>query len=189
MNVYDFDKTIYAGDSTVDFYFYCLQKYPVIIFRLPKQVAGFLQYKGGTISKERFKERFFCFLQDIPNIADEVRNFWNQKKEKICPWYLRQKSEDDVIISASPSFLLEEICLRLGICQLLASNVDAKTGQYTGKNCYGEEKVSRFRQKFGKQEIDQFYSDSTSDLPMAKIAKEAFLVKKGTLEAWRIERL
>lgn len=23
MNVYDFDKTIYDGDSTIDFYFYC----------------------------------------------------------------------------------------------------------------------------------------------------------------------
>ena len=24
MNVYDFDGTVYAGDSTVDFYFFCL---------------------------------------------------------------------------------------------------------------------------------------------------------------------
>ena len=26
MNVYDFDKTIYNGDSTLDFYFFCLKK-------------------------------------------------------------------------------------------------------------------------------------------------------------------
>lgn len=26
MNVYDFDGTVYAGDSTVDFYFFCLRK-------------------------------------------------------------------------------------------------------------------------------------------------------------------
>ena len=39
MNVYDFDDTIYAGDSTVDFFFYCLKKKPAIVY-----VAG-LQYK------------------------------------------------------------------------------------------------------------------------------------------------
>lgn len=26
MNVYDFDKTIYDGDSTIDFYLYCVKK-------------------------------------------------------------------------------------------------------------------------------------------------------------------
>ena len=31
MNVYDFDKTIYKGDSTLDFYFFCLRKKPIII--------------------------------------------------------------------------------------------------------------------------------------------------------------
>lgn len=28
MNVYDFDKTIYNGDSTIDFYLYSLRKKP-----------------------------------------------------------------------------------------------------------------------------------------------------------------
>ena len=28
MNVYDFDKTIYAGDSTIDFWKFCMIRYP-----------------------------------------------------------------------------------------------------------------------------------------------------------------
>ena len=38
MNVYDFDKTIYRGDSTKDFYFFLLRRHPVLIRYLPKQI-------------------------------------------------------------------------------------------------------------------------------------------------------
>lgn len=34
MNVYDFDETIYDGDSTVDFYKYCLRRPSVHHFSL-----------------------------------------------------------------------------------------------------------------------------------------------------------
>ena len=30
MNVYDFDKTIYYGDSTADFYLFCLKRHKKI---------------------------------------------------------------------------------------------------------------------------------------------------------------
>ena len=30
MNVFDFDGTIYNGDSSKDFFFYCLKRYPKI---------------------------------------------------------------------------------------------------------------------------------------------------------------
>ena len=35
MNIYDFDETIYDSDSTKDFYFYCLKKYPKILLSVP----------------------------------------------------------------------------------------------------------------------------------------------------------
>ena len=44
MNVYDFDKTIYDGDSTIDFYFYCLKKHPKIILCLPIQLYAAVKY-------------------------------------------------------------------------------------------------------------------------------------------------
>lgn len=37
MNVYDFDKTIYDGDSTLDFYFFHLRKVQCLL--------GFYQFK------------------------------------------------------------------------------------------------------------------------------------------------
>ena len=62
MNVYDFDKTIYDGDSTVDFYFFCLKQTPKMLKYLPYQGFSFIKYLFGFIDKTHFKEKFFsCF--------------------------------------------------------------------------------------------------------------------------------
>ena len=102
-------------------------------------------------------------------------------------WYLDMKRDDDVIISASPEFLVKVCCERLGIKHVMASRVDPKTGKYDGLNCYGEEKPKRFDERFGSEkraEIENFYSDSYSDAPMAAIAKQAYLVKKHIPTEW-----
>ena len=36
MNVYDFDKTIYGGDSTADFYLFSLKRHKKSSFLLPR---------------------------------------------------------------------------------------------------------------------------------------------------------
>ena len=59
MNVYDFDKTIYEGDSTLDFYRFCLGKQPTLLLCLPSQIAGYLWYIVGRFDKDQFKESFF----------------------------------------------------------------------------------------------------------------------------------
>ena len=63
MNVYDFDGTIYRGDSTIDFYFFCLRKHPFIIRRFPSQMIGFIKYKLHRKSKKELKETFFIFFR------------------------------------------------------------------------------------------------------------------------------
>lgn len=70
------------------------------------------------------------------------------------------------------------ICKRLGIQYLIASKVDVVSGCITGENCYGKEKANRLESTYKIRNIDKFYADSSSDLPLANIAKEAFLVKK-----------
>lgn len=37
MNVYDFDGTIYDGDSSVDFFLYALKRMPSLIRYAPRQ--------------------------------------------------------------------------------------------------------------------------------------------------------
>lgn len=124
----------------------------------------------------------YRFLTRI-NPEIDIKMFWDTHEKNIKGWYLKQKKDDDIIISASPEFLLNPICERLGIKNLTASKVDVHTGKYSGVNCHGEEKVRLFRELYGG-EIDEFYSDSRSDTPLAEISKKAFMVKGDKIEDW-----
>jgi len=185
MNVYDFDNTIYDGDSTLDFYFYCIRVHPKVIRYIPRQLFSGIRFKLGAIDKTCFKEEFYQFFSCLDDIDLDVIQFWNKNERKIKRWYLNAQDKDDLVISASPSFLLMEICKRIKVQNLIASKVDKHTGKYTGKNCYGQEKVNRYRKKYDIK-IEAFFSDSKSDLPMASISEKAFLIKKDRIEEWII---
>ena len=187
MNVYDFDKTIYAGDSTVDFYLFCLRRQPGILKSLPQQIKGMVLYKQKKIDKTAMKEQFYSFLKRVDQVEKVLIEFWNLHEKKMKNWYIEQQTEADVIISASPAFLLEEICRRKKIRYLIASAVDMHTGVCLGENCRGEEKVKRFQERFGENAVvDCFYSDSESDLPLALLAEQAYLVKGDKINEWKV---
>lgn len=183
MNVYDFDNTIYSGDSTADFIFWCIKKNPFLSLKFLPGAAAFGGYMLKQCNKTYFKEKLYRFLSAVPNPVQSAEMFWEEYDENIKDWYLDQKKEDDVIISASPEFLLKPICKKLGIKYLIASRVDPSTGMYLGENCYGEEKVRRFKKQFDTTP-EEFYSDSLSDAPMANIAEKAFLVDDDILIPW-----
>ena len=140
INAYDFDKTIYDGDSTIDFYIYCLKRKKSIIFLLPIQVFAMILYILKIKDKEYFKEKFFIFLKKIPDVDLYVRDFWKKNIKKIKKWYLDQKEQTDVIISASPEFLLKPLKKKLKIDKIIATKVNKKTGKFESKNCHGQEK-------------------------------------------------
>lgn len=182
VNVYDFDKTIYNGDSSLDFYIFCLKEKKRLIFLLPKQILGIVFYKLKIYSKEEMKSDFFCFLKYI-NSEELVRSFWDKNSNKIFEWYLKQKKESDLIISASPEFLLRPICKKLNV-NLIASIVNSTNGKFIELNCYGKEKVKRLNKIYPGIQIDKFYSDSRSDKYIADISLNAFLVKKTKIKSW-----
>ena len=169
MNVYDFDDTIFRGDSTRAFWAYCLKRAPGLARFLPRQCAAAVRYGQG-----------------VPDADAWAEDFWRTHERRFRPWYLAQKQPDDLVISASPEFLLAPACRRLGIRPPIASRVDARTGRYTGLNCKGAEKVSRFREQYPDAEIGQFYSDSRSDAPLAHLARRAFLVRGDSYTSWEV---
>lgn len=187
MNVYDFDKTIYIHDSSVDLVFYLLGKKPWLFFPyLPKALRGVFRYKVLGKSKEVMKEDLFSIFSYFDDREKLIEEFWDCHEKGIKSFYLLQKKDDDLIISASPAFLIGPICKRLHI-QALASPLDIDTLRYSGNNCHGEEKVKRFRE-YTREEVNEFYSDSLSDSPMAQIAKKAWLVKGETIKEWPKEK-
>lgn len=184
MNVYDFDGTIYRGDSSIDFYAFCLRKRPWLVVYLPYQLWMILLYKLGICNKEEEKSAYFSFLKSVPDVDIEVNLFWESHIKYIEPWYMKQKREDDVVISASPDFLLKSICSTLGVAHVIASQVEALTGRFLSRNCYGAEKVKRFYELFPDGRIENFYSDSTSDEPLANEANCAFLIENRKMKTW-----
>ena len=83
INGYDFDGTIYDGDSSVDFYLFCLKKNKKILLQLPIQIYGVILYILGIIEKTQFKEYVFSFVKRIDNIDSYVKEFWDHNSKKI----------------------------------------------------------------------------------------------------------
>ena len=185
MNAYDFDKTIYKNDSSADFLMFFILRHPKSLCRLPAIFAGFVKFyvfKKGR--KEDFKEKAFSVVK-YGDINKDVADFWEKNRKKIKTFYLNQQREDDVIISASPRFLLDPVCKSLNIKHLICTEVSPEDGTFTGNNCWGAEKVKRFREIFGNISPEEFYSDSYSDSPMAEISEKAVLVKGDKLLPWK----
>lgn len=162
MNGYDFDGTLYQGDSSVDFFLFEIRRNPRILKSVPHQIKGFILYFFKRISKTELKEHYFDFIKHI-DIEAEVTEFWTKHKKKIDP---RNIKEGDVIISASPEFLLKPISDEYKV-HLIASRVD-KDGKFLSENCFGEEKVRRFLKEF--RHLETFYTDSETDFSMNAVS-------------------
>ena len=184
MDVYDFDGTLYCGDSTADFLRFCLRRHPRVARTLPRTCTAALAWlKLHKIEDTDFKQVLYRFLRLLPDIDREVYLFWASHECKIGGPCTPQPG--DLVISASPEFLLSGPCTRRGL-QLMASKVDPHTGTVLSPNCSKQQKVVRFRERFPEAQIKHFYSDSRDDDPLAAIAEQAFMVntRRGTVEAW-----
>ena len=79
-----------------------------------------------------------------------------------------------LVVSASPTFLVEAIAARLGIDELLATELELQHGGYSGRiagiPCAREGKIERLEQWRAEQGEPlagaHFYSDSRNDLPL-----------------------
>lgn len=189
MNVFDFDKTIYPKDSTAEFIVYISLRHIGVVAELIKGLPTVVAYKRGRVSKTQMKQKLFACFSRVPDIDRDVRKFWDRRIGRIADWYSDMKRDDDVIISASPEFLLSEVTARLGIGCLIASRVDKRTGIYSGENCYGEEKPKRFREVFPSGKVEAFYSDSYSDVYMARLAERPYKITGKRVHPWEKDRL
>ena len=183
VNVSDWDKTIFAKDSTVTFCLWCILHYPKVLKALPAVLKNLPAYWRGKLTKTQIKEIFYHFLRYVPDVDRAVERFWDAQFRRIKGWYYDRQRSDDIIISASPEFLLSVPTERLGV-RLIASRVDKTTGETEGENCWGAEKVRRLREAYPEVEIAAFYSDSRSDTPLAELADVAYLVKGEKLLPW-----
>ena len=181
MNVYDFDETIFYPNCTVDFALWCMKRHPKLWFTyFPTALKHLILFKAGKIPGHLFLRKIFSFLSMTDDFDTQIEMYWDKHEKNISEWYLKQKRPDDLIISASPSCIIEPIAKRLGV-NFMATEFDREYGVFTNNLMYAKEK-SRYIIDHGFPPIENFYSDSLSDTPLALCAEKAYLVKNKATE-------
>ena len=185
MNVYDFDKTIYPTDCTIGFGIWCMNRHPKLWFTFfPKIAITLIRRKTGQIPEYLLQRKLLGYLTLIDDFDVQIERYWDKNEKRIVPWYLKQKRDDDLIISASPSCIIGPIAKRLGV-NFMATEFDREFGVFTNNLMYAKEKA-KYIFDHGFPVIENFYSDSLSDTPLALCAEKAFLVsnKARTVKPW-----
>ena len=109
MNVYDFDNTIYDGESFIDLFIFLFKKDPSLVKYIPDIINGLYKYTKGTINAEEALEQYSDVVTDYYNSIEDfdalVTEFWDTNIHKIKPFYFRQRQDDDIIclLYTSPS--------------------------------------------------------------------------------------
>ena len=185
MNVYDFDGTIFYSDCSIGFAVWCLKRHPKLwVTYLPRMAKTLLLYKTGKIPNHRMQRNMFSYLTMVDDFDEQIERYWDKYEQRISAWYLAQKKPDDLIISASPACIIGPIARRLGV-NFMASEYDREFGVFTNNLMYAREKA-KYIFDHGFPVIENFYSDSLADTPLALCAEKAHLVtnKATTVTDW-----
>ena len=198
LSVYDFDKTIYNGETLNDFYRFYLIKKPWKIYTVIFQLWYFLLYVLKIINLEKLKENFLRFLngENTGELKKLIREFWKKKESKINLWVkdeiLKNKKETEILvaISASPTFLIIDRLRLMGFDVVIGTDFLFESTKFhshiTSKNCKNYEKVKRLdtwaEDNNIQYDIVNFYSDSIADKPLFDLAEHKYWIKKGILK-------
>lgn len=185
MNVFDFDNTIYDGESGIDLFFHYVKQMPELIKYLPKVISAFSSYEKGEVTLDRMLYDYAPIielnLKNIGDVEEDIKAFWDNNMDKIKPFYYQIHKDDDMIISASPDYSIKEISSRLGIKKYIASEVDLKECKILSI-CMKDNKVKAFLKQYPNEKIENFYTDSPeNDQPLIDFSEHAYVVKGNTI--------
>jgi phosphatidylglycerophosphatase C len=185
---FDFDGTITTSDSLAEFIRYQHGKAGFITGLIPVMPV-IIGFKAGLVNRQVAKEKLMSafFAGTSAQTFEQLTNSFVQERipgilrplamEKLN-WHKREGHEI-VIVSASPSHWLEPWCRSHGFNCISTELeiVDGKiTGKIKGKNCHGDEKVSRIREKYTLSEYTDIYAygDTSGDKPMLALATHQY---------------
>ena len=182
--VFDFDGTLYKGDSFVDFCkFYYLKK-PWRLWFFFVQLGGFLFWKLGLLSSTQFKSLFiqYLFWDSEMEIKRMSQLFWKRPRnfneiviERLV--FYQKEGYTILIASASPKLLIEIACLKLHVKHVVGTElIPYKKRHVVTKNCRGPEKLIQVKRAFPEHHLAVAYSDNKDDLELLQQAERGFLV-------------
>ena len=199
---FDLDHTITNKDSGMIFILNWAKKHPSYWWKLILSPIAVVFWKTGIISLKRLKEWFFSFIKGLTlkEIKTLSLEFTENKLISICkPEAVKKLNElkrngyKILLISASPSFLVESIAMSLGIEIYSGTEYLVLKNRYTGKikgsDCRGPEKIIRIESLINLKKYDLknslAFSDSKADIPMLSLAGESWLVDK---KIWKLRK-
>ncbi len=192
--LFDLDKTLLGGDSDFLWGEFLSEIGAVDVDEYQqKNQAFFDDYAKGELDINQYLE--FC-LSPLAGNSIRQLNKWHQQfmVEKIQPIFLEKakkvvdahKKNGDrvVVITATNSFVTRPIAQSYGIDDLLATEPEVMTGEFTGKvlgePCFQIGKVHKLQQ--WREENNEtlegayFYSDSHNDLPLLELVDNPVVV-------------
>lgn len=183
-DLYDFDKTVFNGESGTEFFLFCLKKQPHIAKFLPRQIFwAFRYYVLHNVTMEKFKENLYCCVKEL-DAKKMIELFWQENGNRINDWFInRDKSVPCIVCSASPYWQISPICEKLGVDIIIGTDLNPETAVITGKNCKGDEKL-KFIEKYAPDyEIRDAYTDNIDgDAPLLSLAtRNRYKVTKGKI--------
>ena len=186
IDVYDFDGTIYDGDSTFDYVKFCIRRHPKMVLGLWRIALPALRLLCKKITLTQFKSALFGLMTRYIDLGKEAALFWQDEntKKKLGAWFASTPRDLPIVIaSASPEFELCHAAKILGVKNLIGTRADGATGQLIGKNCKGAEKIERIRQRMGEYTVRAMYTDDAkADGPLLAIAREKYIVTHGSVK-------
>jgi len=188
MNVYDFDKTIFDGDTEDRFFAFLFEKHGWVLDKWIYHIFEFM-YKHNLCDKTPCRETQYRVLRKIDNLDELLEEYWDSHEKYLMNWYINgAKDPSDVIATGSPRFLMEPIARRLGVAGLVATEMDPKTGKITeGKFAIQQYKLENYLKQYKVEDMDNFYSDAFTDHYMAEQAKHAYAIHDGEqMTEWNV---
>lgn len=186
MNAYDFDDTIYDGESLFDFFFFCLKKEKRLFKYIPFVIVFTIKYKLNLLTikeiTKKIEQLSMNFLDNIDyDYEPLVKEFWDKNINKLKPQFLKKLKKEDLIITGCPNFLINHIKDKLNVDNIICTefNLEEEKLEFL---CFGENKVKKFREIYKDKKINEFYTDALADTPFMKIADKAYFVKKNKIK-------
>ena len=180
-DLYDFDKTVYKKDCSMEFWKYCLRRRPYLALLSPIQLFGVCLMRFARTNK--FGKTLMLSYIRFVDTERFVSDFWQKNRSLINPWFEPQNRKNPAVVcSASPEFLIEGICRELRVYKTIGTKADKKTGRMLGNNCKRKEKIVRIKEHFNLDEtvFENAYSDSVkTDFPLLSLAQNAYHVVDG----------
>ena len=178
--VFDFDKTLTFEDTVFSFFLNVAEKKFYFIFKFLFYFILMILYKFRVISNSTLKRiGVYLFLrnQSLSILTEKSLDFIKKIKfnELFKSYDFNNPSEEIYIVSASFEIYLKLIFQ--DSVKIIGSKLITKEGvvQSVGVNCFGEKKVELLNNENIKR-IDKLYTDSLSDLPLAKISSSITIV-------------